>query len=70
MSNADQTHRLLAASYAQLDDMPRAKIHAELLSKVQPDFDPDEWANKQPERDEAEKDHLKEGLNKAWRLIR
>ncbi len=69
MSNAGQTHRLLAASYAQLNDKCNAKKHAELLSKAQPNFDPDEWADKQPERDDAEKEHLKEGLMKAWRLI-
>jgi len=65
MSNADQTHRLLAASYAQINDLQHARMHAELLLKVQPNFDPNEWANKQPERDEAEKEHLKEGLVKV-----
>jgi TolB-like protein len=69
MMNADQAHRLLAASYAQLNKTDEARFHARQILRVQPNFDAEEWANKQPERDPDEIEHLKEGLHKALALL-
>lgn len=65
MTNPVIGSRLLAASYAYLDQDDAARAHARIVLKVQPDFSINAWVNKQPEINPAETQHFAEGLRKA-----
>ncbi len=65
MTNPSISSRLLAASYAQLGDLKKAREHAKTVLRLQPDFSIREWVEKQPEMNPAETEHFAEGLTKA-----
>jgi len=65
MHNPSAGQRLLAASCAQMGNQHRAAEHAAEVLRLQPDFSISRWAQKQPEKDSAELQHLIEGLRKA-----
>ena len=58
-------HRTLAASYAQLGLNEKALRHAQALLEMDPDFSLTRFKAKLPYRDEADKDHVLDGLAKA-----
>jgi class 3 adenylate cyclase/TolB-like protein len=65
MRDPSESHRLLAASYAQLGNIKEARNQAQQVLKRQPDFSADKWAAIQPEVNPEESDHYLEGLKKA-----
>jgi hypothetical protein len=65
MRDPTQGRRLLAASYAELDRMADAKIHAAAILAAQPDFTISDWAKKQPDQDPAMLALLVRALRKA-----
>ncbi len=65
MRDQSEAHRLLAASYAQLDRMEEAHNHAERLLTKHPNFSIKYWRHVPPVKDPKELDQFIEGLRKA-----
>ncbi|MGI9373886.1 MAG: adenylate/guanylate cyclase domain-containing protein [Hyphomicrobiales bacterium] len=66
MHNKSEGQRLLAASYAQLDLMEKAKEHAARVREAQPGFSASEWAKqKVPDIRQEDVENFVEGLKKA-----
>lgn len=59
------SRRILAASLAQLGQIPEALREAELFMVSNPRFTISHWAAAQPFRDEATRDHFVDGYRKA-----
>ena len=65
MSDPSESHRLLAASYAQLGMTREARVHAAKVLKRQPDFSARQWAGIQPDLNPDNAEHYRQGLAKA-----
>jgi adenylate cyclase len=65
MRDQSEAHRLLAASYAQLDRMKEARNHAQLLLTKHPNFSIKHWRHVPPTKDPRDLDQFIEGLRKA-----
>jgi TolB-like protein len=65
MHNLTAGRRLLAASHAQLGRLEEARLQAAEVLRLQPGFSCRAWADKQPECDPEETEHLRDGLRKA-----
>lgn len=65
MQNPSEADRLVAASYAHLGEMEKARTHASEVLRKHPEFTVYAWAKNQPDTDPAEVEHLSEGLRKA-----
>lgn len=62
MRNPGEGHRLLAASYARLGQIDKARLHAAEVLRRQPTFSARQWAAIQPETDPKETEHFIEGM--------
>lgn len=65
MQDKSESHRLLAASYALLGDLQKARDHAERLLAVHPEFSVAHWQSIQPDTDPGTLERFIEGLRKA-----
>jgi TolB-like protein/Flp pilus assembly protein TadD len=65
MQDLSEARRLLASSYAHLDDMDEARRHAAQLLIAHPNFSISHWRNVVPDRDPEPVERLIEGLRKA-----
>ena len=65
MNNPTEGHRLLAASYAQLDRMNEARHHAGKVLEAHPNFSIERWKLVLPDKHPDETEHFLEGLKKA-----
>jgi TolB-like protein/Tfp pilus assembly protein PilF len=61
----DWVHAFLAASYAHLDSMDKAKFHASKVLRLSPDFSVDLFSGKDPFKRPEDRQHLADGLRKA-----
>ena len=62
---ATEGRRLLAASYAYLGDMEKARFEAGKVMEAFPNFSLDHWIKVLPDKDSAETEHFVEGLRRA-----
>ena len=58
-------YRFLAACYAQTGRLVEARVLAAEALKLQPDFSLRAWASAEPYEDEADLDHMIDGMRKA-----
>lgn len=65
MRDQSEAHRLLAASYAQLDQLNEARHHAQQLLTKHPNFSIKYWRDVPPVKHPEELDQFIEGLRKA-----
>ncbi|NGO55781.1 hypothetical protein G6N73_33020 [Mesorhizobium camelthorni] len=65
MRDPSEAARLLAASYAYLDDQARARSWASSVKQKHPQFSVDYWAETQPFRKMEDLDHFTKGLRLA-----
>lgn len=65
MNNPTEGQRLLAASFAQLDQLDIARDIAERHRKAHPNFSLKRWESVQPDRLPEDTQHFVEGLKKA-----
>ena len=65
MHSPTEGRRLLAASYAYLGDMEKAKLQAEKVLEAYPNFSLDHWFKVVPDKFPEETEHFVEGLRKA-----
>jgi TolB-like protein len=65
MQNPSEADRLVAASYAHLGDIEKARTHASEMLRKHPNFTVSAWAKNQPDTDPSEVEHLSDGLRKA-----
>jgi len=59
------THNRLAASYAYLGHMDKAKAHAAKVLELEPDFSIQRFATSRSYRDKSDLEHYMEGLRMA-----
>ena len=55
----------LAASYAYLGDMDKAKVHAAKVLELEPDFSIQQFAKSRSYKEISDLEHYLEGLRKA-----
>ena len=65
MQNPTEGRRLLAASYAYLDQIVEAKAEVDRILAAHPNFDVDQWGSIQPDKFEEDSQHFFEGLVRA-----
>ena len=65
MTAPDQSHRLLAATYAHLGQLDEARHKAEEFMKLVPNFSIREWAKTESYTDPSELERYVDGLRKA-----
>jgi TolB-like protein len=65
MHNPDEGRRLLAANYAHLGRMTKARAQAAKVMQLHPEFTISQWRNRPPYRDSAILERYIEGLRKA-----
>ena len=65
MSDRSEAHRLLAASYAHLGEVEKARQHAEQLMAAHPNFSISHWRRIVPDQDPEPLERLIDGMRKA-----
>ncbi len=65
MNNPTEGSRILAASYAQLGNLEKARIYARSTLEAHPNFSLDQWQKMLPDKYTDETLHFVEGLRKA-----
>ena len=65
MQNPTEGRRLLAASYAYLNETEKANEQVEKILAAHPNFDLDQWGSIQPDKHSDDSEHFIEGLRKA-----
>ena len=65
MHSPTEGRRLLAASYAYLGDMEKARFEASKVLEAFPNFSLDHWIKVLPDKDSEETEHFVEGLRRA-----
>jgi adenylate cyclase len=65
MRDQSEAHRLLASSYAHLDEIAEARHHAEQVLLTHPNFSIDHWRTVPPDRDPAQLERFIDGLRRA-----
>jgi adenylate cyclase len=65
MRDQSEAHRLLASSYAHLDQIREAQHHAKQLLQIHPNFSIAHWRNVPPNKNPEELDLFIDGLRKA-----
>jgi tetratricopeptide (TPR) repeat protein len=65
MRDQAEAHRLLASSYAHLNQMAEARHHAEQVLRSHPNFSIAHWRTVPPDKDPAQLERFIDGLRKA-----
>lgn len=65
MHSPTEGRRLLAASYAYLGEMDKARFQAQKVIEAYPNFSLDHWIKVLPDKDSKETEHFVEGLRRA-----
>jgi TolB-like protein/class 3 adenylate cyclase len=65
MRDQSEAHRLLASSYAHLNQMAEARHHAEQVLRSHPNFSIAHWRTVPPDKDPAQLERFIDGLRKA-----
>ena len=65
MHNPTEGCRILAASYAQLGKIDKARLYAEKVMEAHPHFSLKRWRTVLPDKNPDETEHFLEGLRKA-----
>lgn len=65
MRDQSEAHRLLASSYAHLDQMAEARHHAAEVMRAHPNFSIAHWRTVPPDKDPAQLERFIDGLRRA-----
>lgn len=65
MHNPTEGYRILAASYAQLGKIEKARLYAEKVMEAHPHFSLKHWRTVLPDKNPDDTEHFLEGLRKA-----
>lgn len=65
MQNPTEGRRILAASFAHLDQLQEARAQADLVRQAHPNFSVERWASVQPDLYEDDVHHFLEGMKRA-----